>query len=174
MREKLQRLPAGLNTPRALLADTGYLSEANLNACIQPESEPPMAPGREGHYPHWEERFSEPAPLPEEATPVEKTKHPPQEAGEQEALRAAPADGGAGLRHHHLRSVPHPRTGQRPGGMDAGVPGVALEAHGRMTPAAGKKPENVTFVAENRRFLAASAPGTAPPRSTSDRLLGKR
>jgi len=75
MLEKLDRLPEGLNAPEVFLADSGYFSEANVAACLDAEIEPLIAVGREGHHPDWKERFSEPAPLAEDATPVEKMKH---------------------------------------------------------------------------------------------------
>ena len=75
MLAKLQRLPEGLDSPEVLLADAGYLSETNVDACLAAEIEPLIAPGREGHHPHWEDRFGEPASLPEGATPIEKMQH---------------------------------------------------------------------------------------------------
>lgn len=73
--EKLQALPEGLNAPDNLLADTGYYSERNVEACLEAEITPLIATGREGHHPHWSERFEEPEPLPEGAGPVERMKH---------------------------------------------------------------------------------------------------
>jgi transposase len=75
MLEKIQALPEGLNSPATLLADAGYHSENNVEACIEAGIEPLMAAGREGHHPHWRERFSEPEPLPEDATPVAQMAH---------------------------------------------------------------------------------------------------
>ena len=37
--------------------------------------EPLLAAGRDGHHPHWEDRFTEPAPLNEPASVVERMKH---------------------------------------------------------------------------------------------------
>ena len=75
MLEKLRTLPEGLNAPKKLLADAGYFSEGNVQACHKAEVTPLIAPGREGHHPHWRERFSEPQPLAEDATAVEAMKH---------------------------------------------------------------------------------------------------
>ena len=75
MLQKLRALPEGLNTPQSLLADNGYFSENNVEACIEAGIQPLIAAGREAHHPHWKERFSEPPPLPEEATAVEKMRH---------------------------------------------------------------------------------------------------
>ena len=75
MVKKLEALPEGLNAPATLLADTGYYSEANVAACHQAEIEPLIATGREGHHPHWQARFTEPGPTPEDASGVERMKH---------------------------------------------------------------------------------------------------
>lgn len=72
---KLQSLPSGLGQLETLLADTGYYSEHNVNLCTDAGIEPLIAAKREGHHPHFSERFSEPQPLAENATPVEKMKH---------------------------------------------------------------------------------------------------
>lgn len=75
MLEKVQALTEGLNSPATLLADAGYHSENNVQACIEAGIEPLIAAGREGHHPHWRERFSEPEPLAEDATPVAQMAH---------------------------------------------------------------------------------------------------
>jgi len=75
MLEKLQALPSGLNSPETLAADTGYYSEKNVLACQDAEIEPLIAVNREEHHPDWKQRFCEPQPLPEGATPVETMKH---------------------------------------------------------------------------------------------------
>ena len=58
-----------------MLADTGYYSERNVEACLEAEITPLIAIGREGHHPHCSERFEEPEPLREGAGPVERMKH---------------------------------------------------------------------------------------------------
>lgn len=73
--KKLRALPAGLNAPATLLADTGYFSADNVDACHRAGVEPLIATGREGHHPHWKERFTEPAPLAADADAVETMKH---------------------------------------------------------------------------------------------------
>ena len=75
MLDKLRALPAGLNAPATLLADTGYFSADNVNTCHQARIEPLIAPGREGHHPHWKERFTEPAAIAEGASAVDTMKH---------------------------------------------------------------------------------------------------
>ena len=45
--EALARLPEALGAPETLLADSGYFSEANVNACAEAEIAPLITPGRE-------------------------------------------------------------------------------------------------------------------------------
>ena len=75
MLDKLKALPGGLNAPATLLADTSYHSEKNVEVCKNARIEPLIAAGREGHHPHWKERFSEPAPLAEDASAADTMKH---------------------------------------------------------------------------------------------------
>jgi hypothetical protein len=75
MIDKLRALPAGLNAPATFLADTGYFSVDNVDACRQAGIEPLIAVGREGHHPHWQARFSEPEQLAEDASAVDTMKH---------------------------------------------------------------------------------------------------
>ncbi len=75
MLDKLKALPEGLNPPATLLADTGYHSEKNIEVCLKARVEPLIATGREGHHPHWKERFTEPAPLAVGASAVDTMKH---------------------------------------------------------------------------------------------------
>ncbi len=72
---KVRSNPVGLNRPETLLADTGYYSEKNVATCIAAGIEPLIAVKRDEHHPNWRERFTEPAPLAEHATPVETMKH---------------------------------------------------------------------------------------------------
>ena len=75
MIDKLRALPAGLNAPATFLADTGYFSADNVDACRRAGIEPLIAVGREGHHPHWQECFSEPEQLTEDASAVDTMKH---------------------------------------------------------------------------------------------------
>ena len=75
MLDAVQALPEGLNQPQRLLADTGYFSANNVDACHGAQIEPLIAVGRDGHHPAWRERFEEPAPLGEPANRVEQMKH---------------------------------------------------------------------------------------------------
>jgi len=58
-----------------LVADTGYCSEANIEACKEAGMEPLIAVAKESHHPGWEERFTEPAPLEPGATPMQTMVH---------------------------------------------------------------------------------------------------
>jgi hypothetical protein len=107
MLKKRHALPEGLNAPASLLADTGYFSADNVDTCHQAKVEPLIATGREGHHPHWQERFSEPAPLAASASAVDTMVQAVHAAG----------------------------FGQRRQRMDAGLSGVEFETAGRIAPA---------------------------------------
>ena len=72
---KMQANPAGLNQPDTFLADTGYFSQKNVEACNAAKIAPLIAVKRDEHHPQWRERFTEPAPLAEDASPVDAMKH---------------------------------------------------------------------------------------------------
>lgn len=71
----VQTNPEGLNRPGTWLADTGYYSEKNVATCLAAGIEPLIAVKRDEHHPGWRERFTEPAPLAGEASPVDAMKH---------------------------------------------------------------------------------------------------
>jgi hypothetical protein len=72
---KIAELPDELGDVGELLADSGYFSEDNVNACAAAGIEPVIAMGREAHHPSLAERFAEhPAP-PKEPTPLEAMRH---------------------------------------------------------------------------------------------------
>jgi IS5 family transposase len=73
--EQLDALPVELGKPEHLVADTGYFSETNVNACGEQEITPLIAVKREGHHPDPMARFTEPPPLKEDATGAEKMRH---------------------------------------------------------------------------------------------------
>ena len=75
MLAKVLENPQGLNRPDTWLADTGYYSEKNVEACVAAGIEPLIAVKRDAHHPGWRERFTEPAPLTEDASPVDAMKH---------------------------------------------------------------------------------------------------
>ena len=73
---KIADLPQDLGEVGALLADNGYFSEANVNACAAAGIEPVIATGREVHHPSLDERFAAPpAEPPQPSTPLEAMKH---------------------------------------------------------------------------------------------------
>ena len=75
MVEKMQANPEGLNQPHTLLADTGYFSQKNVAVCIEAKITPLIAVKRDEHPPQGGERFTEPGPLSEDASPVDAMKH---------------------------------------------------------------------------------------------------
>jgi len=75
MLAKLGTLPAELGQAETLLADTGYFSEVNVEACVAAEVDPLIAMGRQPHYPSLVERFAPVPPPPENPTPVGAMAH---------------------------------------------------------------------------------------------------
>ena len=73
--EKLAALPEELGKTETMLADTGYFSEANVEACVAAGVDPLIAMGRQPHYPPLAERFAPVPPPPENPTPVEAMAH---------------------------------------------------------------------------------------------------
>ncbi len=64
-----------LPQPKQLVADAGYFSEANVNACEAADIEPSIAIKREAHHPHWSARVETPPAPPADATAVERMAH---------------------------------------------------------------------------------------------------
>ena len=75
MVEGLQANPEGLKQPETLLADTGYFSESNVDACVKAKITPLIAVKRDEHYPQWRDRFTEPEALTEDASSVDTMRH---------------------------------------------------------------------------------------------------
>lgn len=75
MLAQLAALPKDLGQVKQLAADTGFCSGKNVDACEQAGIEPLIAMGRDEHHAHWRERFTEPDPLPADATPMERMAH---------------------------------------------------------------------------------------------------
>jgi transposase len=75
MLDKIAELPGELGKVGALLADNGYYSESNVNACAAAGIEPVIAMGREAHHPSLSERFADDPPIPENPTPLEAMNH---------------------------------------------------------------------------------------------------
>ena len=75
MLKVLQEQAPQLGEVQTLIADTGYCSESNIKACEQARIEPLLSVARQDHHPHWRERFTEPAPLAKDATPMQAMAH---------------------------------------------------------------------------------------------------
>jgi transposase len=76
MIDKLRALPRKLGRVKRALADSGYLSEANVEHCAQAQIEPLIAMKRERHNAHWKERFAEdPKAPPDSASTVQQMAH---------------------------------------------------------------------------------------------------
>lgn len=73
--KQLKALPVELGQPVNLVADAGYFSEANVLACGEHSITPLIAVSRQAHHPAPLERFTEPPPLKEDTTEVEKMRH---------------------------------------------------------------------------------------------------
>jgi transposase len=71
----LQAQATVLGDVKVLIADTGYCSEKNVVACDEAGIESLIAVARQDHHPHWSERFTQPAPLKADATPMQKMAH---------------------------------------------------------------------------------------------------
>ena len=58
-----------------MIADAGFASEKNIQACETAGVEPLFAVTTENHHPGWRERYCEPSSLPENATPMQVMAH---------------------------------------------------------------------------------------------------
>jgi transposase len=77
---KLQNLPDALGAPSALLADTGYFSADNVQACEASKIEPLIAMGRQPHYAPLAERLAPDPDTPPDASPDASKTPTPVEA----------------------------------------------------------------------------------------------
>src|SRR6202795_3240840 len=75
MLDKLSALPDQLGEAETLLADSGYFSQANVEACAAAGIEPLIPQGRQTHYPPLSERFANVPPAPEHPTPLATMAH---------------------------------------------------------------------------------------------------
>jgi transposase len=75
MLEKIDALPEILGEVEHLLADTGYFSAGNVEACTKADVEPVIAMGRQPHHPPLSERFEKTPDAPKDPTPVEAMAH---------------------------------------------------------------------------------------------------
>jgi transposase len=73
---KIKTLPKELGRAKRMLADSGYLSQANVERCAAAKIEPLIALGRERHHAGWRQRFAAaPQAPPDSATPMQKMAH---------------------------------------------------------------------------------------------------
>lgn len=72
---KLSALPEALGKVTDLLADTGYFSGANVNACIEDDIQPSLAVARDQHHLSVFDRFAVDNPAPITEDPVMLMKH---------------------------------------------------------------------------------------------------
>jgi hypothetical protein len=76
MVQKLQELPKDLGRTKRILADSGYLSERNVEQCAALKIEPLIAMGRTPHQVSWKQRFAAiPQSPPDSATALQKMAH---------------------------------------------------------------------------------------------------
>ena len=68
---QLDALPQELGDVDTLLADNGYFSDANVNACVEAGIDPLIATGRQSHHQPLAARFAPAPPEPVDPTPVE-------------------------------------------------------------------------------------------------------
>jgi transposase/IS5 family transposase len=71
----LQEQADKIGSATTLIADTGYCSEKNVQACEDAKVSPLIAVARQDHHPHWRERFTEPPALQADATPMQAMTH---------------------------------------------------------------------------------------------------
>ena len=72
--EVLEKLPEQLGQVNEIIADAGYFSQSNVDACEDAGINPLIAVGREKHNKGIEERFRKPEPLADDADRVTKMK----------------------------------------------------------------------------------------------------
>jgi hypothetical protein len=76
MIEKLHGLPKELGRAKRILADSGYLSQSNVEGSAAVKIEPLIAMGRTRHHVSWKQRFAaSPKSPPDSATPIQKMAH---------------------------------------------------------------------------------------------------
>jgi transposase len=73
--EALENLPDQLGQVNELIADTGFFSQSNVDACEAADISPLIAVGRDKHNPSIEDRFSESGPMVNDADSVSKMKN---------------------------------------------------------------------------------------------------
>jgi transposase len=71
----LSSLPKEIGKADTILSDAGYFSESNIEACEAEKVVPYIAVQRDYHNQLFQERFSKPDPVPDDADPVTKMKY---------------------------------------------------------------------------------------------------
>jgi len=72
--ENLEAVAEVIGKAEAVIADNGYFSADNVEACQAHGVEPYIAAGREAHHPPLAERLSKPAPVPTDAGALDRMK----------------------------------------------------------------------------------------------------
>jgi transposase len=76
MIEQIQALPKQLGRTKRILADSGYLSQTNVERCAAAKIEPLIAMGRCRHHVSWRQRFAAaPQAPPDAATPLQRMEY---------------------------------------------------------------------------------------------------
>lgn len=75
MLQQLQQLPATLGKAKTLLADRGFYSADNVEACERAQLIPLIALARQTHHAHWSERHREAPSLPDGADALARMRH---------------------------------------------------------------------------------------------------
>jgi len=65
-------IPAEVGKPAAVALDNGYFSLTNIEELERRGIDPYIATGRDGHHQSWQERFQQPEPPAEDASPIVK------------------------------------------------------------------------------------------------------
>ena len=73
--EQLGQLPDELGKAETLLADSGYFSQTNVEACAKAKITPLIALGRERHHLSWKQRFAPAPPAPDHPTALQAMIH---------------------------------------------------------------------------------------------------
>ena len=117
MLDRLGQLPEALGKPETLLADSGYFSEANVDACAAAKIEPLIAMGATAIIRPGTSASPQRRPPRRHPTPLEAMAHRLTTPEGKKALRPAQADARTGVRHHQigdrLPAIPAARPRQR-------------------------------------------------------------
>ena len=137
--DQLTGRPEALGKAETLLADSGYFSQANVEACAETEITPLIAPGRERHNRSWKAHFAAAPPEPDDPTPVQAMQYRLATPEGRQALCAAQADARARVRNHQvghgLSTIPPARPPTGEGRVEPGHNGLEHEANVRPQPA---------------------------------------